>query len=261
LIRESWGHVTGQFDLDHFIPQIQAPEQPASYDNLVYACHACNLRKHAQRLSDSALTCEHVRVYEDGRIVGLTPEAERAIRVLWLNTPQTIQWRRLWIRIVQLAEVHDDDLVWRLMGYPDDLPDLSLLFPPWNSKPEESSRAVMPNGGAPNSRKRTFADTKLVKGWIGDANLDCEFNKWTAAIAHFSGVRIVESGQFATRRWWRSAPHRDKLGRWRSRVSWGERRNATLVAISAPPRQARAVAIAAGHIRGPGIGSRSVEAR
>ena len=136
LIRERWGHVTGQFDLDHFVPQVQTPGEPATYDNLVYACHACNLRKRDDLLAGIRLTAEVVRVYEDGRMVGLTPEADRIIRLLWLNTPQSIEWRRMWIRTVQLAADHDEQLLRQLMGYPDDLPDLSTLDPPSNAKPE-----------------------------------------------------------------------------------------------------------------------------
>ena len=136
LIRERWGHATAQFDLDHFVPQVLNPEQPTKYDNLVYACHACNLRKRDRNLPDIVLTRGDVRVYEDGRMVGLKPEADRVIRVLWLNTPQSIQWRRLWIRIVQLAEEYDEVLFQRVMGYPNELPDLSRLIAPSNSKPE-----------------------------------------------------------------------------------------------------------------------------
>lgn len=42
LIREQWGRVTGEFDLDHFTPQSCRPDQMAEYDNLLYACHTCN---------------------------------------------------------------------------------------------------------------------------------------------------------------------------------------------------------------------------
>jgi hypothetical protein len=136
LSRERWGSVTGQFDLDHFVPKAQIANEPSTYGNLVYACHACNLRKRDWILPDTMLTSANIRVYEDGRMVGLTPQAAYQIRALWLNTPQSIQWRRLWIRIIQLAEECDAELFRRLMSYPDDLPDLSRLRPPSNSKPE-----------------------------------------------------------------------------------------------------------------------------
>jgi hypothetical protein len=76
LIRERWGRVTGEFDLDHFIPQIRAVDAEAAYENLLYACHTCNLRKARRDLLDPSIvfTTETVRVYPDG-----TPERERAI--------------------------------------------------------------------------------------------------------------------------------------------------------------------------------------
>jgi len=136
LIRERWGQATGQFDLDHFVPHAQHPGQSPEYENLIYTCHSCNLRKSDNEMPQADLSSENVRIYEDGRMVGLTPHADKMIRLLWLNSPQSIEWRRLWIRIVKLAKEHDGGLFSQLMGYPDDLPDLSKLNPPSNSKPE-----------------------------------------------------------------------------------------------------------------------------
>src|SRR5262245_20836359 len=45
LIREQWGRVTGEFELDHFIPQALNPDYAFEYDNLFYACRVCNSRK------------------------------------------------------------------------------------------------------------------------------------------------------------------------------------------------------------------------
>ena len=43
----------------------------------------------------------------------------------------------MWITIVQLAERYDPPLYQRLMGYPDDLPNLTRLRPPGgNTRPE-----------------------------------------------------------------------------------------------------------------------------
>lgn len=136
LERERWGRVTGQFDLDHFVPQAQSPGERPCYENLVYACHACNLRKRDLDLPENSLSAEQVRVYENGQIIGLTPEANRIIQRLYLNTPQSIEWRRLWIRTIQLAAEFDQELYYQLMRYPDDLPNLSRLNPPRNHKPE-----------------------------------------------------------------------------------------------------------------------------
>ena len=40
------------------------------------------------------------------------------------------------MRIVALAEEHEADLYYQLVGFPDDLPDLSRLRPPHNDRKE-----------------------------------------------------------------------------------------------------------------------------
>ncbi len=138
LIREQWGRVTGEFDLDHFLPQASHHGQATDYDNLLYACRPCNLRKCDNVLPDASqfLTREAVRIHPDGAIAGLTPEAARIIRVLCLNSPAWKRWRRMWMRIVELAAESDEDLLRELLGYPKDLPDLRALHPPYNTRPE-----------------------------------------------------------------------------------------------------------------------------
>lgn len=138
LIREQWGRVTDEFDLDHFLPLALAPELAHDYDNLLYACHACNLRKGSRELPDPSrvLTAGSVRIYPDGTMVGLTAEVERIVRVLCLNSPAWTRWRRTWIRIIELAEEHDSELFRQLLSYPDDLPDLTSCRAPENSRPE-----------------------------------------------------------------------------------------------------------------------------
>lgn len=138
LIREQWGRVTGEFDLDHFTPQRYRPDQSVEYENLVYACHSCNLRKGGHLVPDpaAALITETVRVYPDGTLVGLTGDADRIIRLLCLNSPKQTRWRRTWIRIIELAEERDPDLFRELMGYPDDLPNLRRCRAPENTRPD-----------------------------------------------------------------------------------------------------------------------------
>jgi 5-methylcytosine-specific restriction endonuclease McrA len=43
LVREQWGRVTGEFDLDHYEPQRLHPHRARDYDNLLYSCSSCNL--------------------------------------------------------------------------------------------------------------------------------------------------------------------------------------------------------------------------
>lgn len=138
LVREQWGRVTGEFDVEHFLPQVCRPERAVAYDNLLYACRPCNLRKRAAVLPDpaQALTAETVRIYPDGTMAGLTANAERIIRVLCLNSLAWTRWRRTWIRIVELAAVHDPELLRELLGYPSDLPNLETCRAPRNTHPE-----------------------------------------------------------------------------------------------------------------------------
>lgn len=94
LICEEWGRRDGEFDLDHFQPHANRPELVTEYENLVYACHTCNLRKSADEIFDPEqwLTKEMVRVYPDGRIEGQSPEARAIIARLTLDSPKFRKW-------------------------------------------------------------------------------------------------------------------------------------------------------------------------
>lgn len=79
---------------------------------------------------------ESLRVYPDGTIVGLTTDAAKIVRVLCLNSRRLKQWRRTWIRIIELAADRDRDLLKTLLGFPDDLPNLKQCRAPRNTRPE-----------------------------------------------------------------------------------------------------------------------------
>jgi hypothetical protein len=138
LIREQWGRVTGEFDVEHFRPQAIYPELATVYDNLLYACGRCNGAKGDRVVPDpcEALTANQVRLLPDGSFEGRSSEALSLIAKLGLNSPQMKRWRLIWIRNVQLARENDDQQYDRLMQYPDELPDLSRLRPPGgNTRP------------------------------------------------------------------------------------------------------------------------------
>jgi hypothetical protein len=138
LVREQWGRVLGEFDLDHYLPQRLHPEVRSNYDNLLYSCAPCNVAKGDQAIPDPSvvLTEENVDVEEDGAIVGLTDDAARMIRLLDLDSEDLRRWRQTWIRILELTQQVDLPLYEHLMGFPDDLPNLSRLRPPeGNSRP------------------------------------------------------------------------------------------------------------------------------
>jgi len=139
LNRERWGRVDGQFDIEHWIAQINDPERGLEYDNLFYACHTCNLLKGADPIPDPGefLTADSVRVEPiDGSIEGLTPEATLIIEVLGLDSQRSRDWRQTMIRNVELAAENDPEQFHRLMGFPTDLPNLADKQPADNSRPE-----------------------------------------------------------------------------------------------------------------------------
>jgi hypothetical protein len=139
LLREQWGHVRGTYDLDHFVPLVVTTDESAEYDNLVYACRSCNAAKGKQVVPDpcQVLIDLQVTVEQDGQMIGHTRDARRLIRCLALNNSASVAFRRLWIEVIALAQRYDTDLFERLMGYPNDLPDLSRLRPPGgNSRPD-----------------------------------------------------------------------------------------------------------------------------
>jgi hypothetical protein len=137
LRREQWGRVTGEFDVEHFRSQVNTPELGLTYDNLLYACHTCNLLKGRKELPDPShvLTAETSRVNPDGSIEGKSPEVRRLIAILGLDSDSYRRWRSIWMRNVELAQEYDQDHFRRIMGFPDDLPSLDQS-PPVNTRPE-----------------------------------------------------------------------------------------------------------------------------
>jgi hypothetical protein len=139
LFREQWGRVKASFALDHFLPVAVHPEHQGNYENLLYACAACNQAKGTTVLPNptEVLVDGAVVVHDDGRIEGTTPEARRLIRLLGLDGREETEARLLWIGIVALAERFEPALHRRLMSFPDDLPDLARLRPPGgNTRPQ-----------------------------------------------------------------------------------------------------------------------------
>ena len=138
LKRETWGQVTFDFELDHFEPQSLNPQLRLDYLNLVYACRHCNAVKRDQTVADPFvfLRATHVTTLADGSLQPNDIETQRLIRQLDLNSPRLKAWRVMWLRIVALAKVHDPGLYFQLVGFPDDLPNLSKRKPPQNLRTE-----------------------------------------------------------------------------------------------------------------------------
>jgi len=138
LFREQWGRVRAEFELDHFRPQAKDPGLETVYDNLVYSCRVCNVLKSDRDVPDpcSAFIASAVRINPDGSMEGRSDDARKLIRILGLDSDRYRQWRMMWIRVIELAEAYDVDLYTLLMGFPEDLPELSRLKPPAHSRPE-----------------------------------------------------------------------------------------------------------------------------
>ena len=136
LKRETWGQVTGEFELDHFQPQKYNPEKKLDYKNLVYACQRCNSVKSSERIPDpfKLLNSERLFCDEDGNLKTDDSRVEKIIFYLDLNSPNMIKWRWQWIELVELTKRRKKKLFKSLMDLPDDLPDLSRPTPSSNSR-------------------------------------------------------------------------------------------------------------------------------
>ena len=146
LLRKQWGRVRGVYAIDHFLPVAHHPAKVTDYDNLLYACATCNAAKGTRAVPDPlvVLTSPAVRVAEDGTVHAGSVEAAQLIELLGLDSPQSAEFRMLWIGIIALAARHDPELYGRLMSYPDDLPDLRRLQPPGgNSRPEGVAQSAL----------------------------------------------------------------------------------------------------------------------
>ena len=156
LKREQWGQVTGEFDIDHFRPQTCRPDLAADYPNLVYSCRRCNGVKLDQEVADPFLVMTGTRIaaMPDGTVRGTDAAATRLILQLDLNSPRLVQWRIMWMRIAALSRKRDRRLLRRLIGFPEDLPDLRRLRPPaGNTRPvgiTESWAALAKQGKLPD---------------------------------------------------------------------------------------------------------------
>ena len=136
LHRERW--VTGGFHLDHFVPVSVRPDLATEYDNLLYCCSTCNLVKNQLPIPDPTqfLLAGAVTVNADGSLTGTTPESLSIIEQLRLNQPRFLQFRRMWMAIVETLRSHPE-VSRTVLSFPDDLPELATRRPPdGNTKPQ-----------------------------------------------------------------------------------------------------------------------------
>lgn len=137
LHRERW--VPGGFHIDHFAPVALHPELTTRYDNLLFCCASCNLGKRDAVIPDPSQMLLHTTtaVQPDGTVVGGTREANAIIEHLGLNDPYYVEFRRVWVRIVQTIAASNPSVLPEILGFPANLPDLSRLRPQGgNLKPD-----------------------------------------------------------------------------------------------------------------------------
>ena len=161
LDRERWskdGDV--RFSVEHLVAKFTLPERTLDYSNLFYACNRCNSWKSDSQIDivpDSRTICDHLSVSDDGRVVAHSRLAENSVRLLGLNDPLAVNFRRRILglyfeRRSALPQVRERLREW--FGFPTDLPDLSVLRPPGgNDRPEgvaESFVAQMQRGALPD---------------------------------------------------------------------------------------------------------------
>ncbi len=97
----------------------------------------------------------NVQVSEEGRLHTDNADAACLIEILDLNSDEAVKFRMTWIGIIALARTGNPDLHRKLLGYPDDLPDLQQLQPPGgNTRPEgvtESCHTLRTRGKLPEA--------------------------------------------------------------------------------------------------------------
>jgi hypothetical protein len=140
LARERWHKGEYGFQVDHVIPQTEAPSRALDYDNLVYACQTCNeMKADAKGIPNPSEVAygECLEVRDDGTIRALGTDGEFLIRVLRLDNAENTAFRRLMLDVISLARTKDPGLYSQLLGFPEDLPDLARKRPPGgNSRPK-----------------------------------------------------------------------------------------------------------------------------
>ena len=144
LERESWyPDRAASFSVDHVVPRCEDAALVCEYTNLVYACTRCNSARRDERILDPTAVAfgDHLRLGEDGILVGMTEEGLVLIDLLHLNENPALKVRRKYSRIHSLMERLPGDadirsLFLEAFGFPDDMPDLRTLRPPGgNSRP------------------------------------------------------------------------------------------------------------------------------
>lgn len=135
LRRETWLMMRRDYEIDHFLPKSEHPDVERDYDNLVFACRACNGTKAAKYLPspESVAYGDCLSVDDGGEIHARNEQGEILIEALRLDAPEYNQLRRRILLLV--SKIQSDPEMMRLwLGYPDELPNLAAEKPPKGNK-------------------------------------------------------------------------------------------------------------------------------
>jgi len=143
LEREVWRDMRERMHIEHFQPQAIRKDLKGEYNNLLYACPACNSQKGDTILCDPCKIAlgDCLQIYQDGRIEAKnnSPEGQALIDELAIDDPLTIARRRLIIGALRTFAEHNWPMFVEWMGFPKNLPDL-------NSKENMSNYNEKPSG-------------------------------------------------------------------------------------------------------------------
>jgi hypothetical protein len=128
LKRELWGIRLGSFHIDHFIPQVIAPQLGCTYDNLLYLCATCNSVKNDLEVPDpcSISLSDCLRFVKNGEAEWLNEHGELIVELLHLNAEDNIRFRKMIFDTLNgLRPEVEDEILFQWLGFPTELPNLS----------------------------------------------------------------------------------------------------------------------------------------
>ena len=136
LNREQWVIAKGSFAIDHFIPVSLDPRSVTRYENLLYACAACNLTRGNQPIPNPLehLLASTVEVQPNGEMVTRTAPAQEIVETMQLNDSEYVFRRQQMLVLFAELEKRRPDLHREWLAYPSSLPDLARLRPPGGNK-------------------------------------------------------------------------------------------------------------------------------
>ncbi len=137
LKRELWGIRLNSFHIDHFIPQVIAPQLGCTYDNLLYLCATCNSVKNDLEIPDPCAVslADSLRFLNTGEAQWLNESGELIVELLHLNADDNVRFRKMIFDTMNgLRPDMEDEILSQWLGFPPDLPNLSTRHAE-NSRP------------------------------------------------------------------------------------------------------------------------------